>query len=120
MKETTIDGKTYVLKEDISKEYAKKAQGQKVEFRAPIIHLVDECGVMGMGSVELLGDWKKVCVSIEYLTKAIKIVEMMSFGKNSKRKTLVLAMAPDYPLCLGEIRDNKFSGVVIAPVIKDN
>ena len=76
---------------------------------------MDEANVMGMGSCKLNGDWKVVKISVDYLERAIKALKLITYDKS--RESLVIAVSKDYPLCLGDIKGNKFSGIVIAPRI---
>ena len=112
VKTIKIDGEEYIRKSDI--EDAKK---EKTNLEKATINLLDENYIMGMGSCELTGDWKVLWVGIPYLKKALKIVEMLSYKE--KREDIKLCIAPDKPLCIGDIKGNKFSGIMIAPRIKE-
>ena len=108
--------KNYVKRVDFEKDYVKKTDVEKPKFEDLVVCLTDEAIVMGMGSCRLSGDWRLVKVSIEYLDRALSAIKSMTCGK--KRDSVVIAVANDYPLCLGDVKDGKFSGVVIAPRIE--
>jgi hypothetical protein len=84
-----------------------------------VICLSDELTSMAMGSVKLNTEWRAVNIEIEYLKRAIKAIEQIS--REGKRKYVVLAILEGYPLCLGDISGDEFSGILIAPAWeKDN
>jgi hypothetical protein len=114
IKQSLIE-KEYVLRSELDKDYVLKSSVDKVKFEDLAINLTDEATAMGMGSCVLSGNWKTVKVSIDYLEKAIKALRLMTYDK--KRESLYLAVTKDYPLCLGDIKGDKFSGIIIAPRI---
>jgi len=121
-----LNGKDYVNKADVEQEYIKrtsieeeyvlKNSVEKQRFEDLAINLTDEATVMGMGSCKLAGDWKVVKISIDYLERAIKALKLMTYDK--KREAVVIAVSKDYPLCLGDIKQDKFSGIIIAPRVE--
>lgn len=122
MKTTTIDGKEYLLKEDVDKEYCLKSE-MKIDpndFTNPRIPLVDEANVLGVGSVELGGNYQAVRVNIELLKKAIAIVEKVTYKteKNAKRDKIALCICKDKPLCVGDITGRLFSGAILSPIVE--
>lgn len=115
MEELNLNGKKYILEEDINKEYIKKEEAKKSGRFDPDIHLLDEANVLGIGSVKINEEWRAVKVTIDYLKKAISILEKVTFDK--KRTDVVLIVSKDYPLLVGDVNGDKFSGVIIAPRI---
>lgn len=108
-----LNGKEYINKADVEQEYVLKNSVEKQRFEDLSLNLTDEANVMGMGSCKLVGDWKVVKISIDYLEKSIKALKLMTCDK--KRESLVIAISKDYPLCIGDIKQDKFSGIIIAP-----
>jgi len=118
MEEIKINEKIYVLKSDFENEYVHKDEIKtKSDKFVPQVSCTDECNVMGLGSVEINSDWNSVIISIDFLERAIGIMKKVTYSnkKNAKRESVVLAITKNYPLLIGDIKDNMFSGVIIAP-----
>lgn len=117
MKTINVDGKEYVLKADVEKELEKaKQKEQKFSVIKPY-GLCDPDHVMAMGTVQLGSNGVKATrVSYDYLNHAIKIIKEIGCDY------VTLAIVDeDLPLIIGrEIdEDNKLSGIVMAPRIKN-
>jgi len=75
----------------------------------------DECMVAGIGAVKLKGYSVTVSVSLEYLKRAIKVIEALHKGESDVR--VDIAITNDYPLVVGRYdkETGVMSGVIIAP-----
>ncbi len=109
LKEIEVDGIKYV-----------ERTNDKIGFNDLKVNMSDEAGVIGIGSLELKGDWQLVKVSIQFLKQAIKILENVTY--KGKRESVIMAIATDFPLCIGDVKNGEnreFSGVMIAPRVED-
>ena len=120
MKTMTLNGKEYVLKEDIEKEYVKKSDVETDNFSKPIVPMTDEANVLGLGSVKLGGNYQAVTVSIALLKRCISIVEQVHYSDKmtDKRDKVTLCICKDMPLCVGDIIGNDFGGAILAPRVE--
>lgn len=128
METIQLNGKEYINKDDVEKYYIDKIDLErdyilKNSVENPnvdkmVVNLTDENSIMGMGSVKLTGDWKTVKIDISYLETAIKALKLISYKE--KRATITVAVAPNYPLCLGDIKESNFSGIIIAPRVDND
>jgi len=94
--------------------------GEKKEFK-PLNRVIetDECAIVGIGAFELKGYSVLVSVSVDYLKRAIKIIEELHKGE--KDISVDLAIAKGYPLVIGGYNreEGKISGIAIAPRVDE-
>jgi len=94
--------------------------GEKKEFK-PLNRVIeaDECIIAGIGAFELKGYSVLVSVSVDYLKRAIKIIEELHKGE--KDISVDLAIAKDSPLVIGRYHreEGKISGIAIAPRVDE-
>jgi len=79
----------------------------------------DECVIAGIGAFELKGYSVVMSVSLDYLKRAIKMIEILHKGE--KDVSIDIAIAEDYPLIIGKYnkKNRKMSGIVIAPRVEN-
>ena len=119
MKEIKIDNEIFVLKEDIEKEYCVKSSETIQTFKiiSKESMLLEESGVMGIGTVKLGHDFVVVKITTEYLEKAIKCLKQMSFSKKGL-DSISIAWAKDQPAIIGRVSETgEMTGFVIAPKV---
>lgn len=92
----------------------------KKEFK-PLNEVIetDECIIAGIGAFELKGYSVVVRVSLDYLKRAIKMIEILHKGE--KDVSIDIAVAEDNPLIIGRYneKNRKMSGIVLAPRVKN-
>ena len=109
MRAIKIDGETYINKKDVLEEYIPKEEyEQKIEYAHKDLFMNQEM-TMAMGSCKITGDWRKTRINVEYLQKAINSLKNMN-------DNLDIAISNEYPICLGKIENDSFSGIIIAPL----
>ena len=123
----TINEKEYILKSEYDEAIKRLAEYKNNDIPYNIeVTCMDEANVMGIGSVEILNpvEFKFSKVSINYLKRAIKILEEITCHDDpkAKRDSVVLGIGENHPLLSGDIKkragENKFSGVIIAPRVE--
>ena len=108
MEEIEVNGKKYVLKEDIEKEDVRK------ENKLTMINGVMEASnVSALGAVTLKGEWVKTRVAVNYLGKAVGSFEKMGI------ESVDIVFTKDMPVILGRIDNDIASGIIIAPRIEN-
>lgn len=108
MEEIEVNGKKYILKEDIEKEFVKK------ENKFSVIDIsTDDSAVMGFGSAELQGEWIRSRIAVDYLENAVKCF------KELKIESVDVVFTKEYPVVFGRIKNNRVSGIIIAPRIEN-
>jgi hypothetical protein len=117
MRTINVDGKEYVLREDMESELRK---GVKSEFRvlSKDFTLLDECNILGVGSFQLSSGYVTTKLSTEYLERVIKCLKAMSMNQEGL-ETIDIAWAEGYPAIIGRRNDKgEMSGFIIAPRIE--
>ena len=91
----------------------------KKEFRV-LNHVMETDGfvIAGIGAFKLEGYSVVMSVSLDYLKRAVKIIEELHKGE--KDIGVDIAVCDDYPLVIGKYDKEKgeMSGIAIAPRIK--
>ena len=119
MKEINVDGEMYILKKDVEKLYTRNTEIKKQNlegFKHMKVHFVDNCSVMGLGSFKLINNWNVTKISLDLLKRSIKIAENLL---QDDEQSIVIACSTDKPLCIGAIKKEEFSGVIIAPRVEE-
>lgn len=118
----TLNGKDYMSVEDVNNEYVLKSKIDEnkssgiTNLENGKLILKDACGIMAMGSCEVNNDLIFVKISIDYLQNALKSLSYLS-GTKTKNDYVILGMKKEFPLLIGDINNNQFSGIFIAPRI---
>lgn len=118
MKTINIDGKEYVLKEDVD---AELKAGKQTEFHAINSSdsiLMDEAMVLGVGCFQLDSQMVVTKISTEYLEKVVKCLKTMSLHKEGL-ETIVLAWGRAQPAIIGTLnKKGEIGGFIIAPRVE--
>lgn len=116
MKTIELDGKKYVELEAYEQLKTKKEK-EKPEFN--ILNgdenkYMDESLVMMLGSCKLEGNWVRTRVSVNYLKRAVKMMEQM-------HESVDIVFANDMPIVFGRINEKtgEANGLVIAPRVEN-
>jgi hypothetical protein len=115
MKEININNEIYVLKSDADKaineekdkSIARYIQERKLHIDNP--QVIDRAHVICLATVTLTDSYLVSNFSIDYLKKAISIIEAID------DENLHIAIGKDLPLCLGSYKNGKMTGVILAP-----
>ena len=112
MEEIEVNGKKYVLKDDIAKAGICK-------WVTPESYL-DETNIKGIGTMEIVDGYSVTKYNLEYLNELIHAAKNFAYDK--KFPTCHIAIKNDYPMAIGRLsKDKKFiSGFVLAPVIEND
>ena len=107
-----VNAKTYYSQEYV--DNIKTKTSKKASFKNRSYNYTDNNNIMAVGSVELMGEWFKVNIGVSYLKRMITAIEQLDFDN-----VITLVLGFDVPLGMGNVKGNKFSGILVAP-IKDN
>lgn len=89
---------------------------QKKEFEMIGRPLLDPSHVMGLGTVVIDKSYSISWFDIDYLKKAIQIIETI----NPNATAICFAVSKDMPIIIGEKKEDKVSGVIIAPRLEED
>ena len=112
MEEIEVNGKKYVLKDDVAKASFCK-------WVTPESYL-DESNIKGIGTMEITEGYSVSKYSLEYLNELIHAAKR--FVSDNKFPTCHIAVKENHPMAIGRLsKDKKFiSGFVLAPVIEND
>src|SRR3990167_5276042 len=115
--EIEVNGKKYVLKTDVEAEKVENNNFPKFKLVVKEM-MLDEANVLGIGSVEVQGDYHAVRLSAEYLEKIVKLLKQFSLSKQGFDK-IDIVWADKYPCIIGRVGENNMvSGFILAPIVE--
>ena len=109
MEEIQLNGKKYLLKEDVGKEFVPK--DTKVEW---LICAKDSINVIGVGYARLEGTWVRSRYKVEYLKRVVDALSISGI------EAVDVVFTKNSPIVFGEIKDNAIGGFILAPRIDNN
>lgn len=117
VKRITIDGESYLLETDVTKEYIERGKVELTILDGKTI-LVDANCIIGIATCQLGQGYVTTKINIEYLERVIKCLKTMQVAesKNDTRRVVSLAWAKNKPVILGKRDEDKITGFLIAPV----
>jgi hypothetical protein len=118
-KTINVNGKEYILKEDVEK-YHKKKKSKKNKIYNINSMLVDEDKVMAVGTFKVNSSCVLTSISTRYLDRVIKCLKEIA-GTRSKDPVLIdIAFGKDKPVMFGRynMKTKEIGGFVIAPDVK--
>ncbi len=110
MRTIVVDGIKYVPKEEYDLlKLSKKGKMRFLHDKMPF----EPLHIMTLGTVVLEGDWASTRYDVSLLRRAVESFEALDI------KSVSMTWATGYPVVLGEVSDGKASGIIIAPIVRD-